>query len=90
LPADDHLILTFHYYDPFEFTHQGAPWAEGAAEWKGRKWTGNEAEQAQVRKSFAEVVKWAASTSGRCSSASLAFIKRPTWNRVPAGPVSSP
>ncbi|MBP2160642.1 MULTISPECIES: glycoside hydrolase family 5 protein [Asticcacaulis] len=28
LPEDDrHIIATFHYYDPFHFTHQGAAWA---------------------------------------------------------------
>jgi len=28
LPGDDgHIIATFHYYDPFRFTHQGASWA---------------------------------------------------------------
>ncbi len=26
LPADTHLIVTVHYYDPFSFTHQGAWW----------------------------------------------------------------
>lgn len=28
-PYDDKIVLTFHCYDPFEFTHQGAEWAEG-------------------------------------------------------------
>ena len=28
LPADRHLIVTFHSYDPFEFTHQGVPWRQ--------------------------------------------------------------
>lgn len=26
LPDDPHIVPTFHYYDPFEFTHQGAEW----------------------------------------------------------------
>lgn len=26
LPDDHRLVVTFHYYDPFDFTHQGAPW----------------------------------------------------------------
>ena len=25
-PDDANLVATFHYYDPFAFTHQGAPW----------------------------------------------------------------
>ena len=28
LPDDPNLVLTVHYYDPFEFTHQGADWVE--------------------------------------------------------------
>lgn len=27
--ADDNVVYTFHFYEPFEFTHQGAPWVEG-------------------------------------------------------------
>ena len=26
VPDDPYLVATFHYYDPFAFTHQGAPW----------------------------------------------------------------
>ena len=26
LPTDPYLVATFHFYDPFNFTHQGAPW----------------------------------------------------------------
>ena len=33
---DENIIYTFHYYDPFIFTHQGATWAgEGLPELKG-------------------------------------------------------
>ena len=27
LPNDPNLLVTFHYYEPFNFTHQGATWA---------------------------------------------------------------
>jgi endoglucanase len=30
LPDDPYLVATFHYYDPFAFTHQGAPWVTPA------------------------------------------------------------
>ena len=26
---DDNVLYTFHFYEPFEFTHQGAPWVDG-------------------------------------------------------------
>ncbi len=28
LPDDPHIVPTFHYYDPFPFTHQGATWVD--------------------------------------------------------------
>lgn len=30
LPDDPHIVPTVHYYDPFEFTHQGAEWVNPA------------------------------------------------------------
>jgi endoglucanase len=54
LPEDRaNLVATFHYYDPFEFTHQGAEWVgANADEWLGREWTGTEQEQAAVREAL--------------------------------------
>jgi endoglucanase len=40
LPDDKNLIVTFHNYDPFRFTHQGAEWVEGATSWPKLEWTG--------------------------------------------------
>lgn len=40
LPDDNNLIVTFHNYDPFRFTHQGAEWVDGAANWPKLEWTG--------------------------------------------------
>ena len=31
LTDDQNLILTVHFYEPMEFTHQGASWAKGEA-----------------------------------------------------------
>ncbi len=36
-PHDPRLALTFHYYDPYKFTHQGATWFEDAPP-AGRPW----------------------------------------------------
>ena len=59
LPKDDrNLIVTVHSYDPFEFTHQVASWAKGSDKWKGKKWTGTDAEQAAIRKQFEKAAEW--------------------------------
>src|SRR5262249_305422 len=59
LSDDRNLIVTVHYYDPFEFTHQGAPWVKGAAKWKGRKWSGSKPEREAVRKALQRAAAWA-------------------------------
>lgn len=61
LPDDDpNLIVTFHYYAPFEFTHQGAEWVTGASAWLGTEWTGTESEMGAVRRDFDRAQEWAA------------------------------
>jgi endoglucanase len=60
LPADDrNLIVTFHYYDPFQFTHQGAEWVAGSNAWLGTTWTGSEAQQREITNAFDRAVAWA-------------------------------
>lgn len=45
LPDDRNLIATFHFYEPFPFTHQGADWVKGADQWLGETWQGKKEEQ---------------------------------------------
>jgi endoglucanase len=61
LPRDDkNLIVTFHYYQPFEFTHQGASWAgEKSKAWVGTTWTGTEKEKQDIISHLDEAVRWA-------------------------------
>jgi endoglucanase len=60
LPVNDrNLILTVHYYDPFQFTHQGASWVKGSSQWKGKTWSGTEEEKVAVRKSLTKAAAWA-------------------------------
>ncbi len=61
LPADDlHLIVTFHYYAPFQFTHQGAEWVQGADAWLGTTWPGSSAKKQILQYDFKIVADWAA------------------------------
>ncbi len=60
LPGDDKsLIVTVHFYEPFEFTHQGASWVKGADKWKGKRWLGGVADQTAVRKQLEKAAAWA-------------------------------
>ena len=58
LPDDNRLIFTFHYYNPFEFTHQGAEWVSGSDAWLGTTWGTNQ-DRAAVQSDFDTVSEWA-------------------------------
>jgi endoglucanase len=47
LPDDPNLIVSFHNYTPFEFTHQGAEWVNPPPP-LGKTWTGTDAEKRVV------------------------------------------
>ena len=57
--ADRHIIVTVHYYEPHEFTHQGATW--GDPEWRklsGIRW-GAPADLAKLDENFDQAQAWA-------------------------------
>lgn len=60
LPRNEkNLILTFHYYSPFKFTHQGAEWIDDSYRWIGTKWYDTPLEKLEIIKDFQRIVSWA-------------------------------
>lgn len=55
-PNDRHIIVTFHYYDPYRFTHQGAGWTK-IKDLRGVSW-GSSADRQHLRMQFDEVSAW--------------------------------
>lgn len=59
LPEDSLLIVTVHYYEPFQFTHQGAEWVSGSSAWLGTTWLGTTAQTNAITSALASVATWA-------------------------------
>jgi endoglucanase len=58
LPPDDRrLIVTFHYYSPFSFTHQGAEWLDNPPP-LGTAWTGQSGQRRQVADDLDQAAIW--------------------------------
>lgn len=57
--ADRNLLATFHYYSPFEFTHQGAEWVSGADAWMGTQWDGVSRDKVNVDWDLDRAAAWA-------------------------------
>ncbi|MDZ7337035.1 MAG: glycoside hydrolase family 5 protein [candidate division KSB1 bacterium] len=53
------LIVTVHYYNPFQFTHQGAEWVEGSQAWLGTTWSGTPQQKNAIELEFVRAKLWA-------------------------------
>ena len=59
IPDDEYLILSVHYYNPFNFTHQGADWVGSQSEdWLGTEWHDTEADREAVASDFAYALQY--------------------------------
>ena len=59
LPDDPHIIVTFHYYHPFHFTHQGTTWTGPEMRKLHDIHWGMPAEYAAINAEFDTVKAWA-------------------------------
>ncbi len=59
IPAEEsNVIVTVHYYNPFQFTHQGAAWVRGSDAWLGTTWSGMDSERDAVTNEFSQIQQW--------------------------------
>jgi endoglucanase len=86
VPEDENIILTIHYYNPFQFTHQGADWVgEGADAWLGTEWLDSDVERSVITSEFVPLVSWSQETNipvhiGEFGAFSMADIEsRERW-----------
>jgi len=55
-PHDRRIIATFHFYEPFHFTHQGAEWVQRQVEEKwDERWRGTDEDRKKIENRFSTV-----------------------------------
>lgn len=58
--SDLQIVVTVHYYNPFQFTHQGTDWEKPKSyDWLGINWNGTITEKNEMDQDFDHVLQWA-------------------------------
>ena len=82
LPDDPNLILTFHNYTPFQFTHQGAGWVTPVLP-VNTTWTGTPEQLAEIRKYLDTALEYGKTQNKPIFMGEFgAYEKGPTESRV--------
>lgn len=56
---EENVIVSFHFYEPFHFTHQGTEWNKSSDDWLGLTWSGTDDEIAFINERMDIVTNWA-------------------------------
>jgi endoglucanase len=63
-PNDPNIIVSVHYYNPFNFTHQGADWVgTDAKNWLGTKWNDTQEERDAVKSEVEALIDFSKRTN---------------------------
>lgn len=60
LPADPNLLVDTHYYEPFNFTHQGATWVgdpSAPEQWQGTRWLDTPHARGEILHHFSKLLE---------------------------------
>jgi endoglucanase len=56
--TEQNVIVSVRYYQPYEYTHQGAHWVDGADAWLGTTWTATDAQKMTVSNDMQLIKTW--------------------------------
>ena len=56
--SERNVIVTFHYYEPFKFTHQGASWTPNMKDVKDVRWSGTPEQIKEVLSDLQSAANW--------------------------------
>ncbi len=77
---DANILVTFHFYDPFEFTHQGANWEPNSNKWLGTKWQGTTQERLTINIALDSASDWAKKNNVQLFLGEFGAISKADYN----------